>query len=189
VTFALDQLDFDHNEEVISYLQIPEKSPLCLGNLVFHRDNLTLKEGDRKTIFPFLRKTGGVESPPEALTTTIKRVIFGFLPILRIFKGFGQWTHKVHDIIKDEKYTVTVKSTSWVGSYVRHTKVEYRKHNDYTDIVLTIRGKNTETLEGYTISALTEKIGTYLDTRQWGFASRYEAQSQRIAAMLRKTHV
>ena len=120
-------------------------------------------------------------------------MIQGLLPILRIFKGFDQWTHNVtHNCIENtNKCTVSVRSSWLSGFYVRNTEIKYSIDGDYTHhIELTTRGKIKEILPNCTSSILTEKIRTYLGNRQLlTIASRYEAQNQRIVVMLEKSRV
>ena len=72
VTFANDRLDYEHDEEIRSYLFIPPQSRLKLGNLANHCVDLTLKEVGGTEIFPFLRGALSAQKP-EVLIRTIER--------------------------------------------------------------------------------------------------------------------
>ena len=179
-TWANDLVNNDLDEMVTSRLYIKEQSQIMLEKSIV---DLTLKEIDKITIFPFLRGTPGATAP-EVLTNTINRVLLGFLPIHRIFRGFDQWTHVIDHFIQEESYIISVKSTGFARAYVRNTIIEY-KNSDYNNVHLTIRSKREPT--PISLDSLKVKIGLYLDTQQWSFQSRYEAQTERIALML-KTH-
>jgi hypothetical protein len=179
-TWANDLVNNELNEMVTSHLYIKEQSQIMLEK---SRVDLTLKEIDEITIFPFLRGTPGATAP-EVLTNTINRVLLGFLPIHRIFRGFDQWTHVIDHFIQEESYIISVKSTGFARAYVRNTIIEY-KNSDYKNVHLTIRSKREPT--PISLDSLKVKIGLFLDTQQWSFQSRYEAQTERIALML-KTH-
>jgi len=176
VTWANDLVNNENDEMVDSHLYITEQSNIKLTPT---RVNLTLKENDEKTVFPFLRGTPGA-TEPEVLTNTIKRVLLGFLPIHRIFRGFDRWTHTIGHEIQNELYVISVKSRS--GFYERNTVIEY-KNSDYYQIYLTMR----RTREGNPIKPdeITDKIRKYLETQQWNLRSRYEAQTERITLMLK----
>ena len=47
------------------------------------------------------------------------------------------------------------------------------------NVHLRIRGKQEST--PISLELLTDKIREYIDTQQWSFQSRYEAQTERIA--------
>ena len=179
-TWANDLVNNDLDEMVTSHLYIKEQSQIMLEKSIV---DLTLKEIDEITIFPFLRGTPGATAP-EVLTNTINRVLLGFLPIHRIFRGFDQWTHVIDHFIQEEPYIISVKSTGFAGVYVRNTIIEY-KNSDYDNVHLRIRCKQEST--PIRLNLLKDKIREYLDTQQWSFQSRYEAQTERIALML-KTH-
>ena len=179
-TWANDLVNNELNEMVTSHLYIIKQPRIMLEKSMV---DLTLKETDKETIFPFLRGTIGATAP-EVLTNTIKRVLLGFLPIHRIFRGFDQWTHVIDHFIQEEPYIISVKSTGLLGAYIRNTIIEY-KNSDYGNVHLRIRGKQEST--PISLELLTDKIREYIDTQQWSFQSRYEAQTERIALML-KTH-
>jgi hypothetical protein len=179
-TWANDLVNNDLDEMVTSHLYIKEQSQIMLEKSIV---DLTLKEIDKITIFPFLRGTPGATAP-EVLTNTINRVLLGFLPIHRIFRGFDKWTHVIDHVFQAEKYIISLKSTSFAGFCERNTIIEY-KNSDYENVHLTIRSKREPT--PISLDSLKVKIRLYLDTQQWSFQSRYEAQTERIALML-KTH-
>jgi hypothetical protein len=179
-TWANDRVNNELDEMVTSRLYIKEQSQIMLEK---RKVKLTLKEIDKITIFPFLRGTPGATAP-EVLKNTINRVLLGFLPIHRIFRGFDQWTHVIDHFIQEEPYIISVKSTGFARVYVRNTIIEY-KNSDYDNVHLRIRCKQEST--PIRLNLLKDKIREYLDTQQWSFKSRYEAQTERIALML-KTH-